>query len=83
MNAKLCAAAIAMAVLSLSGCKTTESAAMARPDDTAHKVGTTYDPRIEVDAEYVSHVQKLALRRGVFVRWVNKPHKRVVDQAAQ
>jgi hypothetical protein len=27
-------------------------------------------------------VERLALRRGVNVRWVNKPHKRVVDQAS-
>lgn len=83
MNAKYCAAAVALAVLSLSGCKTTESAAMAQADDTAHKTGTTYDPRIEVDAAYVSQVQKLAMRRGVYVRWVNKPHKRIVDQTEQ
>lgn len=83
MNAKYCAVLVALAALSLSGCKTTESAAMALSDDAAHKTGTPYDPRIEVDAEYVSHVQKLALRRGVYVRWVNKPHKRVVDQTEQ
>ena len=83
MNIKHCVAAAALAALSLSGCKTTESAAIARPDDTAHKAGTTYDPRIEVDAAYVSQVQKLAMRRGVYVRWVNKPHKRVVDQTEQ
>lgn len=83
MNVKYCAAIVALAALSLSGCKTTGSAAMARPDDAAQKTGTTYDPRIEVDAAYVSQVQKLAMRRGVYVRWVNKPHKRIVDQNEQ
>ena len=83
MNAQVCAVAVAMAVLSLSGCKTTESSAMTQAAPSEQKPGTTYDPRIEVDAEYVSHVQKLAMRRGVFVRWVNKPHKRIVEQTDQ
>ncbi len=85
MNAKLCAVAVAAAVLSLSGCKTTESAAMTKPADDAavQKSGTTYDPRIVEDAAYVSRVQQLALRRGVYVRWVHKPVKRVVDKTDQ
>jgi hypothetical protein len=82
MNAKCCAVILATAALSLSGCKTTESAAMAKPsaDLAAEKPGTTYAPRIVENTDYVSHVENLALRRGVYVRWVNKPQKRVVDK---
>ena len=85
MNAKLCAVAVAAAMLLLPGCKTTESAAMTKPaaDVAVQKPGTTYEPRIVEDAAYVSRVQQLALRRGVFVRWVNKPVKRIVDKTDQ
>jgi hypothetical protein len=85
MNAKLLAVILATAALSLSGCKTTESAVMTKPsaDIAAEKPGTTYDPRIVEDSAYISHVQRMALRRGVYLRWVNKPQKRIVDQTDQ
>ncbi len=85
MNIKLCAIVLAIASLALSGCKTTEQAAMSKPapDAVATKPGTTYAPRIVEDTAYISYVQRLALRRGVYVRWVNKPHKRIVDQTEQ
>jgi hypothetical protein len=91
---ELCAVALAIALLPLSGCKTTESAMTAAPAQAERvqtaiqpvaaqpKAGTTYDPRIVEDDKYISYVERLALRRGVNVRWVNKPHKRVVDQAS-
>jgi hypothetical protein len=85
MNAKLFAAVLAMTALSLPGCKTTESAAILEPSagPAAEKAGTTYDPRIVEDTAYISRVQRMALRRGVYVRWVNKPQKRIVDQTEQ
>jgi hypothetical protein len=85
MNAKLCVVVLVTSLLTLSGCKTTEQAAMATPvnDVAIQKPGTTYDPRIVEDSAYISYVQRLALRRGVYVRWVNKPHKRVVDQPTE
>ncbi len=85
MNAKLCAVVLAIAALALPGCKTTEQAAMSKPvpESAVVKPGTTYAPRIVEDSVYISRVQRLALSRGVYVRWINKPHKRVVDQTGQ
>jgi hypothetical protein len=81
MNGKLFAAILATAALALPACKTTDSTAMTKSTENAErqKVGSTYDPRIVEDKVYIDYVQRLALRRGVYVKWVNKPTKRIVD----
>ncbi len=73
MNVKLCP------LLSLPGYRTTDGSAYV-PAAKPAAPGSTYDPRIEENAEYVAYVQSVARRRGVTVRWVNKPVKRRVDQ---
>jgi hypothetical protein len=72
---------LAFAVLSLPGCRTMDDSASATPPARVQtaQAATTYQPRIEEDARYVAHVENMARRRGVIVRWVNKPVKRHVD----
>ena len=79
MNVKLCPLLVLAAALSLPGCRTTDGSAYV-PAAKPAASGSTYDPRIEENAEYVAYVQSVARRRGVTVRWVNKPVKRRVDQ---
>jgi hypothetical protein len=81
---------LAIAALSLPGCRTMDDSASATPPparvQTASaqtvpaQTATTYQPRIEEDARYVAYVENMARRRGVIVRWVNKPVKRHVDE---
>lgn len=78
MSARMSASIVLFALLALPGCKTTESAYV--PPAKPAQVGTQYQPRIEEDKAYVSYVEGVARRRGVTVRWVNKPVKRHVDQ---
>jgi hypothetical protein len=80
MNAKLCPLLVLAAGLSLSGCRTMDESASLVPAAKPASPGSTYDPRIEENAEYVAYVENMARRRGVIVRWVNKPVKRHVDQ---
>lgn len=80
MNVKLCSLLILVAAVSLPGCRTTDSSARYVPTLAQAVPGSTYEPRIEENAEYVAYVQSVARRRGVTVRWVNKPVKRHADQ---
>ncbi len=80
MNVKLCSLFVLAAAVSLPGCRTTDSSARYVPTATQAAPGSTYEPRIEENAEYVAYVQSVARRRGVTVRWVNKPVKRHVDR---
>ncbi len=80
MNVKLCSLLVLAAVVSLTGCRTTEGSARYVPAAKPAASGSTYEPRIEENAEYVAYVQSVARRRGVTVRWVNKPVKRHVDR---
>jgi hypothetical protein len=80
MNAKLNSLLVLAAGLSLSGCRTMDEPASLAPAAKPAPPGSTYDPRIENDADYVAYVENMARRRGVIVRWVNKPVKRHVDQ---
>lgn len=73
-------AAVAVAVLSLPGCRTTGDSAYVPPPEAAPPVATTFTPRIETDDAYVAYVESVARRRGVLVQWVNKPQKRKVDR---
>lgn len=76
------AAALLLALcLPLTACKTTESAGLANQTPEAKPLppATTYQPRIEENEAYVAYVQQVARRRGILVRWVNKPVKRKVD----
>ena len=74
-------AATLLACLALSACKTTESLTrVSPPAPDSLPPATTYQPRIEEDSRYITHVEQMARRRGVLVKWVNKPHKRTVDQ---
>lgn len=80
MNTMMCSIVVLAAGLSLSGCKTMDESAAYAPASKSVAVATTYQPRIEENAAYVSYVEGVARRRGVTVRWVNKPVKRHVDQ---
>lgn len=73
-------AAVAVAVLSLPGCRTTGDSAYVPPPKAAPPVSTTFSPQIETDEAYVAYVESVARRRGVLVQWVNKPQKRKVDR---
>jgi hypothetical protein len=78
LNVRMSVSIVLFALLVLPGCKTTESAYV--PAAKPAQVGTQYQPRIEEDKAYVTYVESVARRRGVMVRWVNKPVKRHVDQ---
>ncbi len=80
MNIMLCSIVVLAAGLSLSSCRTMDESAAYVPASKPVAVATTYQPRIEENAAYVSYVESVARRRGVAVRWVNKPVKRHVDQ---
>jgi hypothetical protein len=82
MNARRCLPLLmAVAAASLPGCKTMgDSAAFTPPASRTAQPATTYQPRIEEDAKYVAYVESMARRRGLIVRWVNKPVKRHVDE---
>jgi ABC-type nitrate/sulfonate/bicarbonate transport system substrate-binding protein len=81
MNTKMYMLAVIVAVMLLPGCKTTGGTSLAAaPAAKPVPPGTTYAPRIEENAAYVAYVENMARRRGVTVRWVNKPSKRKVDQ---
>lgn len=80
MNVKLCLLLVLAAAVSLPGCRTTEGSARYVPAAKPAARGSTYEPRIEENAEYVAYVQSVARRRGVTVRWVNTPVRRHVDQ---
>lgn len=70
---------LAVAAVSLSGCRTMDESAAATPPPARVQTATTYQPRIEENARYVAYVENMARRRGIIVRWVNKPVKRHVD----
>lgn len=72
--------AVLLAALSFSGCKTMDDSALAPPGVKPVSPGTQYAPRIEENAAYIAHVESMARRRGVSVRWVHKPVKRHVDR---
>lgn len=80
MNAKMCSLVVAIAGLSLSGCKTMDESAYIPPAAKPASAGTQYAPRIEENEAYIAQVENMARRRGVTVRWVHKPVKRHVDQ---
>lgn len=74
---------LAVAAVSLPGCRTMDESAATSPpariQTAPAQAATTYQPRIEEDARYVAYVENMARRRGIIVRWVNKPVKRHVD----
>ncbi len=80
MNAKMCSLVVLAAALSLSGCRTMEESTAMTPAAKPAAPGTVYAPRIEENAAYIAQVESMARRRGLTVRWVNKPVKRHVDQ---
>lgn len=80
MNVKLCSLLALAAGLSLSGCQTTSEYARQAPAAKPMSPGTTYAPQIEENTEYMAYIESMARRRGVTVRWVNKPVKRHVDE---
>jgi uncharacterized protein YcfL len=61
------ASILALALVILGGCASTQDT-VAMPQD-----------QIVDDAAYMAQVENQALRRGVAVRWVNVPHKRIND----
>jgi len=67
MNASLRMAVLSLSVLGLAACAGTE----VKTAYTAPK-----DPSImDNDEAYVAYVQRVALRRGIDVVWVNTPRK--------
>lgn len=73
MKARLCNAgpgqvAVAIAIAGLAGCASTNHHASVAPATTSKFV---------TDAEYMASVEELANHRGVRVRWVNPPARRV------
>ena len=76
----MCSLVVAIAGLSLSGCKTMDESAYVPPAAKPASTGTQYAPRIEENEAYIAKVESMARRRGVTVRWVHKPVKRYVDQ---
>lgn len=71
MNTLLRSGLLAALVVSATACATTAGPA-ARAHPPAPPPGSAV-----VDAEYVATVDYIARRRGVTVRWVNPPMKRV------
>lgn len=80
MNTRHCAFVLLAAGLSLSGCKTMDHSVAVAPAPQSAQPGTMYEPRFEENKAYVNYVESVARRRGVYVRWVNKPVTRHVDQ---
>ncbi len=92
MNVRYYAVLAAIVLMSLSSCKTMEGKSLSMspaqgsvntPVETPVKPGTLYAPRIEEDTAYMAYVQRMAWRRGVYLRWINKPQKRIVDPSQQ
>lgn len=69
---------LSFCVLGMTGCASQqETAAYVEPA----AVGGQADPgAIVVDTAYMSRVERIALRRGIDVHWVNAPTKRVAKQ---
>jgi uncharacterized protein YcfL len=61
------ASILALALVGLGGCASTQETVAVSQD------------QIVDDAAYIAQVEHQALRRGVAVRWVNVPHKRIKD----
>jgi hypothetical protein len=75
MKSPLRIAVLSLSVLGLAACASSqEGSAYVEP---ARVVGPN-ETRIERDAEYIAYVERQALRRGIYVQWVNVPTKRVV-----
>lgn len=75
MKASLSASVLALAVIALGGC-----ASMHDRD----KPMVTQNPNQEVDDQaYIAQVEHIARSRGVAVRWVNPPTKKVKDLREQ
>lgn len=55
-------------VAALAGCATTSEAALAPGEE-----------KVVSDAEYMAAVERIAKRRGIIVRWVNPPSKRIAQ----
>lgn len=75
-----------LSVLSLSACRTTESTYRAAPAPAPAQPQTAHDPRLPSfapDEAYISHVERQALNRGIVLRWVNRPLKRLPPQQAE
>jgi hypothetical protein len=68
MKVLIAAGLATLAMAALNGCSSMQDkSAMSRPMDVD-------------DAAYVARVERVALNRGVSVRWVNPPTKRVPSQ---
>ena len=76
MNALLRSITLGAVGIAETACASTQPAATARP--VAQPVGGS-----TVDAEYVALVESIARQRGVAVRWVNPPTRRVTTLASR
>ena len=62
-----CASVVALALVGLGGCAGMQDKSAMNPN------------QIVDDAAYIAQVEHVARSRGVSVRWVNPPQKRVKD----
>lgn len=73
MNTPVRLVVLSLSVLALSACASSQPIARA----AGSAPGSSNDVRIERDAAYIAHVERMALRRGMDVQWVNPPNRRV------
>lgn len=67
--------ALSLSVLGLAACTSSaDRSAYVEPT----RVMEPGEVRIDRDAEYIAHVERIARRRGITVQWVNPPNKRIV-----
>lgn len=65
---------LSISILGLAACASTQHAVSQAPPPAA-KPGS-----ITSDAAYIARVEQIARRRGIEVKWVNPPTKRVASQ---
>lgn len=71
MKTLLKLSALSLVPLLLGACATTAATAVQKPPAPGSLVA---------DEAYVAYVERVALRRGIDVQWVNKPTRRIAKQ---
>jgi type IV pilus biogenesis protein CpaD/CtpE len=78
MKVRVLPVVLSFCVLGLAACASHEqTAAYVEP---AAVGGQAQVDRIEVDRAYISKVERVALRRGIDVHWVNAPNRRIARE---
>lgn len=75
MHASTRLVVLSLSVLGLSACATSHPVARA----PAAEPPPAGEIRYERDHAYIAYVERLALRRGMQVQWVNPPNRRVAE----